>query len=234
MNNANEQLDKLQRTLAYQFKDISLLRQALTHRSKAAENNERLEFLGDAILGFIAADLLYSQFQQAPEGHLSRFRASLVKKETLAALAREFSLGDYLRLGSGELKSGGFRRDSILADGMEAIFGAMYLDGGLQPARKLIERCLSSRLENLSAESDMKDPKTRLQEYLQARRLDLPEYTVTETLGDAHEQEFTVQCNVTGLNEIVTGIGSSRRKAEQSAAQQVLNHLLKNAESSRW
>ena len=183
MKKNDEQLGQLQQALAYQFKDINLLSQALTHRSKGSTNNERLEFLGDAILGFIAADLLYSQFQQSPEGHLSRFRASLVKKETLAALAREFSLGDYLRLGSGELKSGGFRRDSILADAMEAIFGAMYLDGGLKNVRKLIERCLSSRLDKLSAESDMKDPKTRLQEYLQARRLELPDYTVTETLG---------------------------------------------------
>jgi ribonuclease-3 len=223
----DEQLDQLQQALAYQFKDINLLSQALTHRSKGSTNNERLEFLGDAILGFIAADLLYSQFQQSPEGHLSRFRASLVKKETLAALAREFSLGDYLRLGSGELKSGGFRRDSILADGMEAIFGAMYLDGGLKNVRKLIERCLSSRLDRLSAESDMKDPKTRLQEYLQARRLDLPDYTVTETLGDDHEQEFEVQCKVAGLAQPIKGVGSSRRKAEQAAAKQALESLLK-------
>lgn len=229
MNKNDEKLDKLQQTLAYQFNDSALLNQALTHRSKGATNNERLEFLGDAILGFIAADLLYAQFQQSPEGHLSRFRASLVKKETLAALAREFSLGDYLRLGSGELKSGGFRRDSILADGMEAIFGAMYLDGGMVPVRTLIERCLSSRLKNLSAEADLKDPKTRLQEYLQARRLDLPEYTVTETQGDAHEQEFMVECSVTGLAQPVSGVGSSRRKAEQTAAQQALDHLLKNA-----
>lgn len=227
MKKNDEQLDQLQQALAYQFKDINLLSQALTHRSKGSTNNERLEFLGDAILGFIAADLLYSQFQQSPEGHLSRFRASLVKKETLAALAREFSLGDYLRLGSGELKSGGFRRDSILADGMEAIFGAMYLDGGLDNVRKLIERCLSSRLDNLSAESDMKDPKTRLQEYLQARRLDLPDYTVTETLGDDHEQEFEVQCKVAGLPQPIKGVGSSRRKAEQAAAKQALESLLK-------
>ena len=226
MKKNDEQLGQLQQALAYQFKDINLLSQALTHRSKGSTNNERLEFLGDAILGFIAADLLYSQFQQSPEGHLSRFRASLVKKETLAALAREFSLGDYLRLGSGELKSGGFRRDSILADAMEAIFGAMYLDGGLKNVRKLIERCLSSRLDKLSAESDMKDPKTRLQEYLQARRLELPDYTVTETLGDDHEQEFEVQCKVAGLSQPIKGVGSSRRKAEQAAARQALENLL--------
>lgn len=227
MKKNDEQLGQLQQALAYQFKDINLLSQALTHRSKGSTNNERLEFLGDAILGFVAADLLYSQFQQSPEGHLSRFRASLVKKETLAAIAREFSLGDYLRLGSGELKSGGFRRDSILADAMEAIFGAMYLDGGLDNVCKLIERCLSSRLDKLSAESDMKDPKTRLQEYLQARRLELPDYTVTETLGDDHEQEFEVQCKVTGLSQPIKGVGSSRRKAEQAAAKQALESLLK-------
>lgn len=228
MKKSDSQLDTLQRALAYQFKDVALLSQALTHRSKGSTNNERLEFLGDSILGFVAADLLYSQFQQSPEGHLSRFRASLVKKETLAELGREFSLGDYLRLGSGELKSGGFRRDSILADSMEAIFGAMYLDGGLDVARNLIERCLSSRLEKLSAESDLKDPKTRLQEYLQSRHLDLPEYTVTETHGDAHEQEFEVQCNVVGLKQPVKGEGSSRRKAEQTAAEVALAMLLKN------
>lgn len=229
MKKNDGQLDQLQRALAYQFKDVALLNQALTHRSKGSTNNERLEFLGDSILGFVAADLLYSQFQQSHEGHLSRFRASLVKKETLAELAREFSLGDYLRLGSGELKSGGFRRDSILADGMEAIFGAIYLDGGLNDARKLIERCLFSRLEKLSAESDLKDPKTRLQEYLQARRLELPEYIVTETHGDAHEQEFEVQCAVVGLKQTVKGEGSSRRKAEQAAAELALQMLLKNS-----
>jgi len=223
------QLEQLQRTLAYQFKNVSLLSQALTHRSKGSTNNERLEFLGDSILGFVAADLLYSQFQQSPEGHLSRFRASLVKKETLAELAREFSLGEYLRLGSGELKSGGFRRASILADAMEAIFGAMYLDGGLDHVRRLIERCLTTRLEKLSAEMDLKDPKTRLQEYLQARRLELPEYTVTETHGDAHEQEFEVQCTVAGLKKPVKGEGPSRRKAEQAAAQLALDLLLKNS-----
>lgn len=227
MKKNESQLDQLQQTLAYQFKDVTLLNQALTHRSKGSTNNERLEFLGDSILGFIAADLLYSQFKQSPEGHLSRFRASLVKKETLAELAREFSLGDYLQLGSGELKSGGFRRDSILADAMEAVFGAMYLDGGLDGVRQLIERCLASRIENLTAEMDLKDPKTRLQEYLQARRLELPEYTVTETHGDAHEQEFKVQCTVVDLKKSVVGEGSSRRKAEQVAAQLALDILLK-------
>ena len=155
--------DDLQRKINYSFKDVSLLENALTHRSKGSKNNERLEFLGDAILGFIVAEILYSKFDQASEGRLSRFRASLVKKETLAALARDLSLGDYLLLGSGELKSGGFRRDSILADAMEAILGAMYLDGGIDQTRLLIEHCLKDRLNSLSLEdADTKDPKTLL------------------------------------------------------------------------
>lgn len=219
------QLGKLQRALDYQFRDPSLLTLALTHRSKGSNNNERLEFLGDSILGFVVADLLYSQFSSAPEGHLSRFRASLVKKETLAELAREFSLGDFLYLGSGELKSGGFRRDSILADAMEAIIGAIYLDSGMDCARQLIEKCLTPRLADLSVENELKDPKTRLQEYLQARRLSLPVYTVVNTTGDEHNQRFEVTCYVQGLAEAATGIGSSRRKAEQAAAEQALQIL---------
>lgn len=222
MNKPDVQLDRLQYTLEYQFSDTALLTLALTHRSKGAANNERLEFLGDAILGFVAADLLYFQFDSVPEGHLSRFRASLVKKETLAELAREFSLGDFLLLGSGELKSGGFRRDSILADGMEAIIGAIYLDSGLDSARKFIEKCLAPRLANLSAENELKDPKTRLQEFLQARRSPLPVYVVVSTSGDEHNQRFEISCAVQGLSQSVSGIGSSRRKAEQDAAEQAL------------
>jgi len=222
VSKTNAQLDRLQRTIGYQFSDVDLLTLALTHRSKGAGNNERLEFLGDAILGFISADLLYGQFDSAPEGHLSRFRASLVKKETLAELARDFSLGDYLLLGSGELKSGGFRRDSILADGMEAIIGAIYLDSGLDNARKLIEKCLAPRLANLSAENELKDPKTRLQELMQAQHLPLPAYTVANASGDEHDQCFEVNCTVQGLAKPTAGIGSSRRKAEQAAAEQAL------------
>lgn len=222
MNKPDVQLDRLQRTLEYQFKDASLLTLALTHRSKGSANNERLEFLGDAILGFVAADLLYVQFNSAPEGHLSRFRASLVKKETLAELAREFSLGDFLLLGSGELKSGGFRRDSILADALEAIIGAIYLDSGLNSARNFVEKCLAPRLAKLSTENELKDPKTRLQEFLQARHCSLPDYAVVNTLGDEHNQRFEVCCTVQGLAQAATGIGSSRRKAEQAAAEQAL------------
>ena len=215
-------LDKLEKLLKYRFKDISFLELALTHRSKGANNNERLEFLGDAILGFIVAELLYAQYQTALEGHLSRFRASLVKKETLADIARSYSLGDYLQLGSGELKSGGFRRDSILADAMEAILGAMYLDGGIEAVRVLIERSLKDRLTALSLATEHKDPKTQLQEYLQGKKLPLPEYEVVETHGGEHEQVFIVHCRVSGLNDFVEGKGTNRRRAEQGAAQQAL------------
>jgi len=225
VNKPDEQLARLQQTLEYQFSDVTLLTLALTHRSKGSTNNERLEFLGDAILGFVVADLLYLQFDSVPEGHLSRFRASLVKKETLAELAREFSLGDFLLLGSGELKSGGFRRDSILADGMEAIIGAIYLDSGLDSARRLIEKCLAPRLAGLSAENELKDPKTRLQELLQARHFPLPVYAVVSTSGDEHNQHFEISCSVQGLPQPAFGIGSSRRKAEQDAAEQALVFL---------
>lgn len=219
-------LDDLQRKIGYSFKDVSLLENALTHRSKGSKNNERLEFLGDAILGFVVAEILYSTFDQASEGQLSRFRASLVKKETLAALARELSLGDFLFLGSGELKSGGFRRDSILADAMEAVLGAMYLDDGIENTSLLIKRCLKDRLDDLSLkDADTKDPKTYLQEYLQSRQLALPKYEVVATFGDEHNQSFEVSCIVAGLDEPITGSGTSRRRAEQAAAKQVIDRL---------
>ena len=219
-------LDELTRQLGYTFRDESLLVTALTHRSKSHANNERLEFLGDAILGFIVAEMLYSRFAKASEGQLSRFRSSLVKKDTLAKLARKFSLGDYLLLGVGELKSGGFRRDSILADAMEAIIGAMYLDGGIDNVRLFIAENLESRIEKLSlAGSDSKDPKTSLQEYLQARHLALPIYEVMTTTGDDHNQCFEVSCSIEGLEKPVIGTGSSRRRAEQSAARLALEQL---------
>ncbi|WP_455199097.1 ribonuclease III [Kaarinaea lacus] len=219
-------LDGLIRKLGYQFKDELLLETALTHRSKGSSNNERLEFLGDAVLGFIVAEILYSQFEKASEGKLSRFRSSLVKKDTLAELARHFSLGDYLRLGSGELKSGGYRRDSILADAMEAIIGAIYLDGGIDAARTLIRDSLEDRINNLSSTgSTTKDPKTSLQEYLQARHLELPSYEVVTTTGEDHDQNFEVSCSVAVLDTPVMGVGTSRRRAEQDAAQRVLEML---------
>lgn len=219
-------LDELIRKLGYEFKDESLLVTALTHRSKGSNNNERLEFLGDAVLGFIVAEILYSQFGKATEGKLSRFRSTLVNKDTLAILAKNFSLGDHLLLGIGELKSGGFRRESILADAMEAVIGAIYMDGGIDPARKLITNILEDRIDQLSQSgSDSKDPKTSLQEYLQARHLALPSYEVLTTTGDDHNQKFEVSCSVEVLDEPVMGVGTSRRRAEQAAAQLALEKL---------
>jgi ribonuclease-3 len=221
----NQSLETLATKFAYQFSNENLLEDALTHRSKGSVNNERLEFLGDAILGVVIAEALYRRFPKATEGELSRFRAALVKKETLAELAREFSLGDYLRLGPGELKSGGFRRDSILADAMEAVIGAIFLDSDMLNARDFVLRCFEGRLENLSEDQAFKDPKTRLQEYLQARRLDLPTYEVVATHGSEHAQTFEVHCRIPGLAEPVVGRGTSRRKAEQAAAKQALSCL---------
>lgn len=219
-------LDELIRKLGYQFRDESLLEIALTHRSKGSVNNERLEFLGDAVLGFIVAEILYSRFVKASEGQLSRFRSSLVKKDTLAELARRYSLSDYLILGAGELKSGGYRRDSILADAMEAIIGAMYLDGGIETARQIITDSLQDRIDQISLKgSDSKDPKTSLQEYLQGRHLPLPKYEVVTTTGDDHKQKFEVSCSVEGLDEAIIGTGTSRRRAEQAAAKQALEML---------
>ena len=198
---------------------------ALTHRSFAGRNNERLEFLGDAILNFVAGEALFDRFPLAREGQLSRLRARLVKGETLAVLARGFELGEYLRLGSGELKSGGFRRESILADTVEAVIGAVYLDTDLERVRTLLLGWYASRLDEIKPGIEQKDPKTRLQEILQGSRKSLPTYTVTNVKGEAHNQEFTVQCEVDGLDGPLVGIGSSRRKAEQAAAQQALEKL---------
>ncbi len=215
-------LDQLAAMIGYRFKATSLLEEALTHRSKGALNNERLEFLGDAILGFVVAEALFARYPKESEGVLTRFRASLVKKETLAEMARGYQLGDYLRLGPGELKSGGFRRDSILADAMEAIIGAIYLDSDMATARDFVLRSLGDRFEHLRIQ---KDPKTQLQEFLQARRLPLPRYSVLGTRGTDHDQHFEVQCVVEGLAEPALGSGNSRRKAEQAAAQQALDAL---------
>ena len=211
-------LEKLCRLIEYQFKDTALLELALTHRSVSNKNNERLEFLGDAVLGAVIAELLFHRFPKASEGELTRLRASLVKGETLAEIGLELSLGDHLRLGSGELKSGGFRRASILACGVEAIIGAVSLDGGFPDARDLIKRLFKSRLENASPNVNLKDPKTRLQEYLQGRKLSLPVYELLRVEGESHEQTFYVECQVDGLKKAVPGCGSSRRKAEQAAA----------------
>lgn len=211
-------LSRLERKLGYSFKDQDLMILALTHRSFAGRNNERLEFLGDAILNFVAGEALFERFPQAREGQLSRLRARLVKGETLAVLARGFELGDYLRLGSGELKSGGFRRESILADALEALIGAIYLDVGMDAARERVLAWLSSELDGLTLVDTNKDPKTRLQEFLQSRACELPRYEVVDIQGEPHCRTFMVECQVALLNEKTLGQGGSRRIAEQVAA----------------
>ncbi len=223
-----EQQDKLKRltkSLGYDYKDINLLKRALTHRSVGAKNNERLEFLGDSLVNFMIADALYHQFTTISEGDLSRIRAFLVKGETLAKIGREYQLSDYLMLGPGELKSGGYRRDSIIADAVEAIIASVYEDGGLQACRQFVDRIYQKRLKELDPARVGKDPKTRLQELLQSSREDLPEYSVMTVDGPAHAQEFTVSCYVAKLNRKFEASAASRRKAEQLAAEQALEVL---------
>lgn len=219
------QLDRLQSKIGYQFKDLALLQQALTHRSAATKHNERLEFLGDAILNLSIAEALYHQFPRCNEGELSRMRATLVREPTLAVLARRFELGDYIALGQGELKSGGFRRESILADCVEAIIGAISLDSNLSVTTQIVRQWYQPLLLEIKPGENQKDAKTRLQEYLQGRRLALPAYHVTDIKGEAHCQSFTVECNVPNLEGTFIGKGSSRRKAEQAAAEQILIKL---------
>lgn len=216
---------RLQGRLDYTFDDPDLLDQALTHRSRGARNNERLEFLGDAILDFVVAELLYQAEPDAHEGRLTRLRAHLVRRETLAAIARDLNLGASLRLGPGELKSGGRDRDSILADALEAVIGAIYLDAGLPSCRRILEDLYRDRLAGAAREMGLKDPKTRLQEALQARGLALPRYAVVKLEGAAHDQCFTVECQVESMPLRVTGTGTSRRKAEQDAASRALEEL---------
>lgn len=220
-----QHLDKLCRKLGYDFDQPELLERALTHRSFGARNNERMEFLGDAILGYLVSTELYQQFPKASEGQLSRLRASLVKGETLAGIATELELGEYLRLGSGELKSGGHRRRSILADAFEAIIGAVYLDSGIESANRLVQTFFQDRISRLDPQTLQKDPKTRLQEFLQARGTELPEYEVIATEGKAHAQRFRVACRIEGFEQPMLGEGTSRRKAEQAAADKMLQTL---------
>lgn len=196
---------------------MGLLQQALTHRSKSNKNNERLEFLGDSVLGLTISAELYKRYPDTDEGALTRLRARLVRKETLASIAREIDLGEVLRLGTGELKSGGFDRDSILADALEAIFGAAYEDGGIEAGRALVLHLYQPVFEDITSRSSAKDPKTRLQELLQKQHLPLPTYNMIDVNGKAHKQTFVVECVVSGIDP-VTGKGSSRRKAEQDAA----------------
>jgi ribonuclease-3 len=204
--------------LGYQFSDPGLLRQALTHRSHSAPHNERLEFLGDAVLNCTVASLLYERFPRLAEGDLSRLRANLVNQETLSRIASSMDLGAQLRLGEGELKSGGFRRPSMLADGLEAVLGAIFLDSGFDRVAEVISGIYLPLLEELDAGAPGKDAKTLLQEHLQGRRLPLPQYSVVSVTGEAHEQQFQVECVVPGLDIRTSGEGSSRRAAEQTAA----------------
>ncbi|MFU8821241.1 MAG: ribonuclease III [Gammaproteobacteria bacterium] len=208
----------VEREFGYRFRDDSLLVRALTHRSAGGWHNERLEYLGDAALSLVVAEALYQRLPEAPEGHLSRLRASLVRRSSLAEVARDAGFPDRLRLGPGELKSGGFRRDSILADALEAMLGAIYLDGGLDPLREVVRGLYGDRLEALPAHEDLKDPKTLLQERLQARGIALPAYRVEAVEGDDHCQKFTVACEVEGVPGEAIGRGGSRRAAEQAAA----------------
>ncbi len=227
----NEAGVEINAKLGYVFSDAALLSRALTHRSKSANNNERLEFLGDSILNFVIAVELYDRYTDLTEGELTRMRASLVKKETLADLARRIELGNILELGEGEYKSGGHQRDSILADGLEAIFGADFKDGGFERARAVILRLYQPRFASLDPQMLLKDPKTRLQEYLQRQSLQTPTYNILEISGEPHQQNFVVECRIPGLTQPVQGRGNSRRKAEQQAAARILEILSTEADA---
>lgn len=220
----------LRKSLDYQFNDVGLFEQSLTHRSASGADNERLEFLGDAILDLVVAEIVFRMHPQAPEGDLSRLRSSLVKDATLAEIAVELGLGEHLILGSGERKTGGHRRESILADAIEAIFGAVYLDAGFDEARGVVERALSVRLQSLPDVDDLRDPKTQLQEWLQARQKSLPEYDLVQVTGKAHAQVFEVSCRIDDVKETTRGSGTTRRNAEQEAATTMLARLLKSKE----
>jgi ribonuclease-3 len=220
-----ERLERLERALGYVFQRRELLQQAVTHRSYGTPHNERIEFLGDSVLNCTVAARLFELFPGLREGDLSRLRANLVRQETLFVIAQELKLGDYLRLGEGELKSGGFRRPSILADALEAVFGAIFLESGFEAAREVILRLYEMQFQSIDPRQAGKDPKTALQELLQGRRLALPQYVLLNTRGEAHAQEFEVECRVRELDVCVRGIGSSRRSAEQDAALQVCRLL---------
>lgn len=223
MNKAESWLEK---TLQYRFHDADLFKQALTHRSASNRNNERLEFLGDAVLDFIVSEIVFEARPDAREGDLSKLRSSLVKDETLATLAAELGLGEHLILGSGELKTGGHRRESILADALEAIFGAVFLDRGFDAAKDVIDRVYADRYRELPDGGDLRDPKTRLQEWLQGQKMALPDYELTHISGKDHEQHFIVTCTVTEKSVSTYGESTTRRKAEQEAAQKMTELLV--------
>ena len=219
----------LARLLGHDFKNESLLVQALTHRSHGSLNNERLEFLGDGVLNFIIANQLYHRFPKLPEGDLSRLRAHLVKEPTLSSISLSLNIGDALRLGEGELKSGGWRRPSVLADALEAIVGAVFLDAGFDAAEMLVARLFNDLLNQIDPKSIGKDPKSLLQEYLQSKKLDIPEYKVLAIEGEAHCQSFQVECTIPKLNITTQGEGTSRRVAEQQAAEVAYQLILGNS-----
>jgi ribonuclease-3 len=219
--------DPLQQRIGYRFNRTELLVQALTHRSHGSAHNERLEFLGDSVLNCVIAAELHERFQDGREGDLSRMRANLVRQESLHGVAQSLALGDSLRLGEGELKSGGHARPSILADALEALFGAVFLDSGFEAARDVVLRLYGPQLGELDPKSPGKDPKTLLQELLQARRIPLPRYSVTGTQGAAHSQNFEVECAIPELDVRSTGMGTSHRAAEQAAALRAFELLRK-------
>ena len=220
-------LDALQQAIGHRFSRPALLEQAVTHRSFGSPNNERLEFLGDSVLNCVTAVALFGRFDNLREGDMSRLRANLVRQEALHKLADGLRLGEYLRLGEGELKSGGHRRPSILADVLEAIIAAVFLDAGFEAAKGVVDRLYEKSLAALDPARALKDPKTALQEWLQGRRMPLPRYSLADTRGEAHQQEFEVECEITGLGLKTRGIGVSRRAAEQQSAQRALELLPK-------
>ena len=226
-------LSALEERLQYRFQSAELLQQAVTHRSYGIVHNERLEFLGDSVLNCVVAQMLFTKYARLDEGDLSRLRANLVKQQSLSEIAERLGLSDFLRLGEGEMKSGGFRRPSILADTLEAVFGAVFVDGGFEGARAVIGRLFEPVLKSVDPKTLGKDSKTLLQEYLQAKRLPLPVYTVVETRGAAHNQEFEVECSVPKLDVGVRGSGRSRRGAEQSAAKLALELAQATAQAQR-
>ena len=226
-------LNALQTLLQHEFKNSGLLRQALTHRSFAADHNERLEFLGDAVLNLAVADLLYQRLSDLPEGDLSRVRANLVKQDTLHGLAVGIGLPRLLRLGEGEMRSGGQKRPSILADALEAVIGAVYLDGGFGAAQQLVHRLFKAVEINATMSAIGKDPKTELQEWLQGRKMKVPLYRVVATLGAAHKQTFDVECEIVEFDLRERGIGISRRAGEQAAAAVMLQTLKAKAKNDK-
>jgi len=212
----------LEKTLHYRFKNAELFQQALTHRSATNYNNERLEFLGDAVLDFVVSEAVYVARPDAPEGDLSKLRASLVRDESLAELAADLGLGEHLILGSGEKKSGGHRRESILADALEAIFGAVFLDRGFSAAKQVIDGVFEQRYVTLPDAEELRDPKTRLQEWLQSRKMSLPEYELVDVSGKEHKRKFKVTCTIVETSAVTSGESTTRRKAEQKAARKMI------------